>query len=55
MRDEELKTRIKTDEHAPGMYRAIGAPSNMESFYAAFNVKKGDSMYRPEDVRVHIW
>jgi putative endopeptidase len=55
MRDEALKTRIETDPHSPGMFRAIGPQSNMESFYAAFNVEEGDAMYRSEENRVYIW
>lgn len=55
MRDEELKNRIQTDPHSPGMFRAIAPQSNMVSFYDAFEVKEGDAMYRPEEVRVYIW
>jgi len=54
-RDEELKTRIKTDPHSPGMFRALGPVSNMPEFYAAFDVKEGDGMYRPDSLRVKIW
>jgi len=55
MRDEEIKTRIKTDPHAPGMYRAKGPISNMPEFYEAFDVKEGDDMWRPDSLRVKIW
>jgi len=55
MRDEEMKNRIKTDPHAPGVYRAIGPLSNFEPFYEAFNVKEGDALYRPDSLRVKIW
>ena len=55
MRDAEIKNRIKTDPHAPGMYRAIGPISNMEEFYNAFDVKEGDPMWRPDSLRVNIW
>jgi predicted metalloendopeptidase len=55
MRDEALKTRIKTDPHSPGMFRAIAPQSNMKSFYAAFDVNEGDAMYRSEKYRVYIW
>ena len=55
MRDETLKNRIKTDPHSPGMFRAIAPQSNMESFYAAFDVSEGDEMFRTEDKRVYIW
>lgn len=55
MRDEALKTRIKTDPHSPGMYRATQPLVNMEVFYKAFDIKEGDGMYlKPED-RVKIW
>ena len=53
--DGELKVRLNTDSHAPAMFRAIGAPSNMDSFAAAFGCKAGDAMVRPEDAKVVIW
>lgn len=54
-RDEELRNRILTDPHSPSRYRVNGVLSDMPEFYAAFDVKKDDPMYRPEDVRVAIW
>lgn len=53
--DGELKVRLTTDSHAPAPFRAIGAPSNMDSFAQAFGCKAGDAMVRPEDVKVVIW
>jgi putative endopeptidase len=52
---EELVVRLKTDPHAPANFRAIGTPSNMPQFAAAFSCKAGDAMVRPEDKRVVIW
>jgi putative endopeptidase len=52
---EELKVRLNTDPHAPANFRAIGAPSNMPAFAAAFQCKAGDGMVRPDDKRVVIW
>ncbi|HVI57550.1 MAG TPA: M13-type metalloendopeptidase [Luteimonas sp.] len=46
---------VNTNEHAPGNFRAIGAPSNMPAFAEAFACKAGDPMVRPADVRVTIW
>jgi putative endopeptidase len=55
IRDEALKLRLKTDPHSPGKYRVIGPLSNLPTFYKAFDINKGDGMYRDEDVRVKIW
>ena len=55
MRDGELETRLKTDPHSPGYFRAIGPPSNMDAFYELFNVNEGDAMYRKPENRVKIW
>lgn len=55
LRDEEMKNRIKTDPHAPGMYRANGPLGNLPAFYEAFDLKEGDGMYIPPENRVVIW
>jgi putative endopeptidase len=52
---EELKVRLATDEHAPSTFRAIGAPSNMATFAAAFSCKPGQPMVREGDKQVVIW
>ena len=52
---EELKVRLTTDSHAPANFRAIGAPSNMPAFAAAFSCKAGDAMVRGGDNQVVIW
>ena len=52
---EELEQRLQTDEHALAEYRAIGAPSNMPAFAAAFGCKAGDPMVRSGDQQVVIW
>lgn len=54
-RDETLMKQVKTDPHAPGMYRANGPLTNFAPFYEAFNVTEGDKMFRPESERVKIW
>ncbi len=54
-RDEALKNQIKTDPHSPGMVRASQPLKNVDAFYDAFNIKKGDSMYITEEERVRIW
>ena len=54
-RPEELKVRLNTDPHSPAGLRAIGAPSNMDTFAAAFQCKPGDAMVRSGDKKVAIW
>lgn len=53
--DEELKKRIATDPHSPGMYRVNGPLMNCPEFFEAFDVKEGDPMRNSEDVISKIW
>lgn len=46
---------ILTDPHAPGEFRTNGTVVHLPAFYKAFNVKKGDKLYLPEDKRIRIW
>ena len=55
MREEALRSRIKTDTHSPGMYRAYVPLQNVDAFYEAFDIKEGDSMYLAPKERVAIW
>lgn len=55
MRPEFLKQMVKTNPHSPGRFRVLGPLSNMKEFYAAFGVKPGDAMYRPDNERAEIW
>jgi len=55
MRDDALKTRIKTDPHSPGMNRAVQPLLNIDAFYEAFDIKQGDKMYIAPEERVKIW
>jgi putative endopeptidase len=55
MRDEALRTRIKTDPHSPGMYRATQPLKNIDAFYQAFDIQEGDPMYLAPEKRVRIW
>ena len=52
---EELSKRLVTDEHALAEFRAIGAPSNLPAFAAAFECKSGDPMVRDGERQVVIW
>jgi len=54
-REEQLREKLLSDVHAPAKWRVLGPLSNMPEFYAAFGVKPGQPMWRPEADRVHIW
>lgn len=53
--DAELKKRLATDPHSPGMYRINGPLKNCPEFFEAFNVKEGDPMRNPKDKVAVIW
>ncbi|WP_395791803.1 M13 family metallopeptidase [Aquimonas sp.] len=53
--EEAMKLQITNGPHAPGLFRAIGAPSNMPAFHEAFNCQPGDRMRREGEQRVAIW
>jgi putative endopeptidase len=55
MREEELRNRLLTDTHSPGLYRAFVPLTNFDAWYQAFNVKPGDKLYRAPQDRVKFW
>ncbi len=55
VRDEKLRSLIQSDTHSPGYYRAFAPLKNMETFYAAFDVKEGNKMWIAAEDRVKIW
>jgi predicted metalloendopeptidase len=54
-REETLRARLLTDEHAPPKYRVLGPLANLSEFAAAFDCKPGDAMVRPAGVRPNNW
>ena len=54
MRDAAMRSRIATDGHAPGQYRALTVRNN-DAWYAAFNVQPTDKLYLPPEKRVKVW
>ena len=54
-RPEFTKTQALGDPHAPAPMRVNGPTSNLHAFYQAFDVKKGDKLYRAEKNRARIW
>lgn len=54
-RPEMAAQRILTDPHSPEQYRANAPVTNIDAWYAAFNVKPGDKMYKKPEDRIHVW
>ncbi|MEP7222092.1 MAG: M13 family metallopeptidase [Novosphingobium sp.] len=54
MRDAALRSRLATDGHSPGMYRALTV-RNLDAWYRAFDVQPGDKLYLAPDKRVKVW
>lgn len=54
-RDDFVRQQVLSDPHSPAKYRVIGVVSNMPEFYAAFDVKEGDRLWRAPEDRVEIW
>lgn len=53
--DAELKKRIATDPHSPGMFRVNGPLMNCPEFFEAFDVKPSDPMRNEEGKVAKIW
>ncbi|HEY8265369.1 MAG TPA: M13 family metallopeptidase [Steroidobacteraceae bacterium] len=54
-REGLMREVVLSDPHAPSEFRANGVVGNMDEFYAAFDVKEGDKLWRPAAERVKIW
>lgn len=53
-REAAERQQILVDVHAPGEFRALEV-RNMNSWYRAFAVKPGDTLYLAPAKRVHVW
>ncbi len=54
IRDAALRQQVMTDEHSPAEYRADTVRNN-DAWYAAFDVKPGETLYLAPAERVRIW
>jgi putative endopeptidase len=54
-RPEAAAQRILTDPHSPEQYRANAPLTNVDAWYAAFNVQPGDKMYKKPEDRTKVW
>ena len=53
-REAELRRRVMVDEHAPPEYRT-DTVRNLDPWYEAFPVKKGERLYLTLEERIRIW
>lgn len=54
-RPEVATQWLRTDPHAPDIFRINGTLINVDGFHQAFGTKAGDAMFKPESQRVRIW
>ncbi len=54
-RDQKAREFALTDPHPPSEFRVNSIFQHIDSFYEAFDVKKGDKLYRPPEKRAKIW
>ena len=55
IRPEALRMQVTTDPHSPSEWRVNGELPQIDAWYKAFNVKKGDRLYIPKKKRVDVW
>jgi putative endopeptidase len=53
--DEATQQLIASDTHPPEQYRVNGTVRNIDIWYEAFNVQRGDKLYIAKENRVRIW
>ena len=54
-RPEAAAQRILTDPHSPEQYRTNAPITNIDAWYAAFNIQPGDKMYKKPEDRTKVW
>ncbi|MCH4212452.1 MAG: M13 family metallopeptidase, partial [Prevotella sp.] len=55
MTPQYIQLLITSDVHSPNMARVDGALPQIDGWYDAFHIKRGDKMYLPKSKRAHIW
>jgi putative endopeptidase len=53
--EKELRNRIITDPHSPGMYRVLGPLANIPEFWEAFGCNDDSKMKAKPEYLVKIW
>ena len=53
--EAEIRNRTKSDPHSLGRWRVNGALPHIDSWYEAFGIKEGDTMFIPKEQRLQLW
>jgi len=53
--EAEMKKRLATDPHSPGMYRVNGPLKNCPEFFEAFQIEEGREMRNDVKRVARIW
>lgn len=54
-REAAIRRQVVADPHAPRRYRIDGVVRNMDAWYAAFDIRPGQTLYLPPADRVRFW
>jgi putative endopeptidase len=54
-RPESAAQRILTDPHSPEQYRTNAPLTNIDAWYAAFDIQPGNKMYKKPEDRTKVW
>ena len=54
-REEDMRSRTKSDPHSLGEWRVNGALPHIQAWYDAFNITPESPMYIAPENRVNIW
>ena len=54
-REDAVKSQVASDPHSPSRFRVIGPLRNLDSWYAAFDIKPDSKFYIPPEKRTRIW
>lgn len=55
IREEEIRSRTKSDPHSLGEWRVNGALPHVDAWYEAFGITEKDSMYLSPENRCRVW
>ncbi len=55
IKEEELKNRLKSDNHSPAEYRVIGPLVNFRPYQEAWGTCENKAMHKPDTAKIKIW